>query len=167
MEIFALIPVTTSRYINLSLSILLVVLHNLENAWIQWPWGDEFTQLNDLVHEHHPLLDGAFRMLNGLNLPVQKSSDQEIENATYNSWLHSHFVSSVLAFSASGRLLNTSYAFADTSHYRSHHCLLTQCTWKLAQLLHCTTNLCKAMQQNTEGVLSCCRHSVSSRSCPD
>ena len=45
-------------------------------------------------------------MLDGLNLPVQESADDEIENATYNGWLHSHFVSSVLASLASGMLQN-------------------------------------------------------------
>ncbi|KAG2064095.1 hypothetical protein BDR04DRAFT_1130902 [Suillus decipiens] len=47
----------------------------------------------------------CFGTLDGLNLPVQTSQDQEIKNATYNGWLHSHFVSSVIAFSADSALL--------------------------------------------------------------
>ena len=41
--------------------------------------------------------------MDGLNLAVQESSDQEVENATFNGWLHEHFVSSVLIFGASGK----------------------------------------------------------------
>lgn len=59
-----------------------------------------------------PLLEGAFGFIDGLNLLVHTSSDPLIENATYNGWLHAHFVSSVLFFSLKGiltisRSLNT------------------------------------------------------------
>ena len=50
----------------------------------------------------HPLLQGVFGSINGLNLPCQVSSDVEMENATYNRWLHSHFISSVIVFSSKG-----------------------------------------------------------------
>ena len=40
--------------------------------------------------------------MDGLNLAVQMSKDQEIENATFNGWLHDHFVSCLLAFVAHG-----------------------------------------------------------------
>ncbi|OAX31026.1 hypothetical protein K503DRAFT_654790, partial [Rhizopogon vinicolor AM-OR11-026] len=53
----------------------------------------EFQVLNGLVIARHPLLTGGFGTLDGLNLPVETSQDQEIENATYNGWLHDHFVS--------------------------------------------------------------------------
>ena len=38
--------------------------------------------------------------MDGLNLPVQTSHDQEIENSTFNSWLQEHFIISVFAFEA-------------------------------------------------------------------
>ena len=101
-QIFALIPTTTSRYINFSLSILLKTLLNIPEASILWPQGDEFEELVDLVIARHPLLTGAFGTMDGLNLAVQVSKDQEIENATFNGWLHDHFVSCVLAFAAHG-----------------------------------------------------------------
>jgi hypothetical protein len=102
MQIFALVPATISRYTTFSLEILLSTLRDLKDAQIQWPRDNEFNELNELVLARHPLLTGAFGTMDGLNLPVQKSADEEIENSTYNGWLHSHFVSSVLAFSASG-----------------------------------------------------------------
>jgi hypothetical protein len=45
---------------------------------------------------------GAFGTTDGLNLAVQVLKGQEIENATFNQWLHNHFVSCVLAFAAHG-----------------------------------------------------------------
>ncbi len=101
-EIFALISTTVSRYISFSLDILLHTLRKMPEARIAYPRGDDFQELNALVTTRHPLLTGAFGSMDGLNLPVQTSSDQDIENATYNGWLHEHFVSSVFAFGADG-----------------------------------------------------------------
>ena len=103
MEIFALIPSTISRYIQFSLTILLSILRIIPEAEVRYPEGDEFQENNDLIVARHPLLTGAFGSMDGLNLAVQESSDQEIENATFNGWLHEHFVSSVLVFGASGK----------------------------------------------------------------
>lgn len=106
MQIFALIPTTVSRYITFSSSNLLFTLRRMHEARIQWLVGDEFQENNSLIMDRHPLLDGAFGSMDGLNLAVQTSPDQEIENATFNGWLHDHFVSSVFAFSAKGRSLS-------------------------------------------------------------
>jgi hypothetical protein len=102
MEIFALTPSTVSRYVNFSLQILVSSLRKVKDEQVHWPQGEEFDELSDLAVVRHPLLQGAFGTLDGLNLPVQTSSNDEVENSTYNGWLHAHFVSSVLAFSASG-----------------------------------------------------------------
>ena len=102
-EIFALIPATVTRYLNFGLPILLRVLRRLPDAMITWPQGLDFTCLNALIHHRHPLLTGAFASIDGLNLPVQTSSDVDIENGTYNGWLRAHFVSSVLVFSPEGK----------------------------------------------------------------
>lgn len=103
MEIFALIPSTVSRYLNFTLSILLKTLRTTKDARVNWLEGDEFQDRNELITERHPLLTGAFGSLDGLNLPVQTSPDDEIENATYNGWLSDHYVSCVLAFCSQGR----------------------------------------------------------------
>lgn len=102
MEIFALIPTTVSRYLTWSLTILRDSLQELGDARIVWPEGEEFEENNMLILARHPLLTGAFGSLDGLNLLVQTSVDQEIENATFNGWLHEHFVSSVFTFNAMG-----------------------------------------------------------------
>jgi hypothetical protein len=74
----------------------------LPQSQISWPKGDEFEENNLLIIARHPLLIGAFGTLNGLNLAVQTSGDPEIENATYNAWLHEHFISCIFAWSAKG-----------------------------------------------------------------
>jgi hypothetical protein len=101
-QIFALVPSTVSRYLRFALSILLEVLRQMPHATITWPQGDEFLELSGYVSMRHPLLQGVFGSIDGLNLPCQVSSDVEMENATYNGWLHSHFISSVIVFSSKG-----------------------------------------------------------------
>ena len=101
-QIFALIPSTVSRYLRFALSILLKVLRQMPSAAISWPRGDEFLELSSYVSIRHPFLQGVFGSIDRLNLPCQVSSDIEMENATYNGWLHSHFVSSVIVFSSKG-----------------------------------------------------------------
>ncbi|KJA14855.1 hypothetical protein HYPSUDRAFT_72352 [Hypholoma sublateritium FD-334 SS-4] len=60
---------------------------------------------NKLVTIQNPLLTGAFGVMDSLNLAVQELADQETENATYNGWLHDHFVSSVIAFNSTGLII--------------------------------------------------------------
>ncbi|KAF9547627.1 hypothetical protein CPC08DRAFT_607544, partial [Agrocybe pediades] len=85
-KIFALIPSTVSRYIKFSLSILLKVLWTIPEGRIVWPEGDEFQANNDLVLDRHPLLTGAFGTMDRLNVMVQESAIEEIENVTFNQY---------------------------------------------------------------------------------
>ena len=103
-EIFAVVPASASRYITFGLKIFLATLREMPDAKISWPKGDEFQHLNNLIRDRHPRLTGAFASIDGLNLPVQTSGNQDIENASYNGWLHDHFVSSVLVFAPNGTL---------------------------------------------------------------
>ena len=41
-------------------------------------------------------------MLDWLKIPIQKSGDEETQNAYYNEWLHCHFVGCIFAFAPSG-----------------------------------------------------------------
>lgn len=101
-QIFALVPATTSRYVHAAVDVLLAVLEDMPEASLAWPTGDEFQTYSAVVQHQHNLLEGAFGVVDGLNLPVQTSEDEDIENATYNGWLHGHFVSNVLAFAPTG-----------------------------------------------------------------
>ena len=74
----------------------------MPGARIAWPHGHEFFKLSSYVSMRHPLLDGVFGSIDGLNLLCQVPGNVEMENATYNGLLHSHFVSSVIVFSSKG-----------------------------------------------------------------
>jgi hypothetical protein len=101
-QIFALIPSTVSRYITTALPLLVDTLKSMDLARIRWPQGDEFKELSEIVTERHPLLSGVFGSIDGLNIQCQVSADTEIENATYNGWLHGHYISSVIVFNSQG-----------------------------------------------------------------
>ena len=134
-QIFALVQSTVSRYIRFALSILLKVLRQMPHAAIIWPRGDEFLELSGYVSMRHPLLQGVFGSIDGLNLPCQVSSDVEIENATYNGWLHSHFISSVIVFSSGGlHLLECACLLETHSLNRRDHWLSHKLSRQLARL---------------------------------
>jgi hypothetical protein len=80
-----------------------LTLRELPDASIKWPREEEFEDLTRLIVERHPRLWGAFGFIDGLKLPVQESSDNEIENATYNGWLHTHAINNVLVFAPDGK----------------------------------------------------------------
>lgn len=84
-EIFAIIPSTTSRYLDFVQDILLQVLSILPEGDVQW-WENqqELEEDRNLVSARHPELDGAAGSADGLGLLVGSSSDPELENATFN-----------------------------------------------------------------------------------
>jgi hypothetical protein len=98
-QIFAIIPSTVSRYLTFAKQLLLETLRQMPDAAIAFPKEAEFLELRDLIIHRHPLLQGAFGSIDALALPVQEADDPEIENATYNGWKSSHFISNVIAIS--------------------------------------------------------------------
>ncbi|KAI0917424.1 hypothetical protein AcW1_007380 [Taiwanofungus camphoratus] len=105
-EIFALIPATVNRYLAFTRAILLSVLRYIPEGAIRWPCDREFNELSLLIQARHPLLNGAFGGIDGLNLPVQTADDPMIENATFNGWLHTHCTSGVFVFSPKGLIIS-------------------------------------------------------------
>ena len=101
-QIFGLIPTTVTRYLSFSLQILSSTLRKIPAARIEWPHGETFNQFTHHIVERHNRLFGAFGFIDGLKLPVEESSDQDIENAMYNGWLHDHYISNILAFGPDG-----------------------------------------------------------------
>lgn len=102
-QIFALVPSTVTRYRKFALKILLSVLRQLPESAIRW-WSseEECAEDNELILARHPLLTGAKGSIDGLNLLMATSDDVDLENASYNGWLHGHYTSCVLAFSPRG-----------------------------------------------------------------
>ena len=141
-QIFALVPSTVSRYLRFALSILIEVLRQMPSAMVAWPQGEEFLELSGYVSMRHPLLHGVFGSIDGLNLPCQVSADVEIENATFNGWLHSHFISSVIAFSSKGLCaLDHISVFSVNALHRRDHCVSYKLSWQLARLARCRGDL--------------------------
>ncbi|KDQ52853.1 hypothetical protein JAAARDRAFT_50074 [Jaapia argillacea MUCL 33604] len=105
-EIFALVPSTTTRYLDFSMAILLDTLQHMEDGCIAWTTGSRLVEDNRLIVARHSRLKGGFGSTDGLGLPVTESDDPEIENTTYNGWKSAHFVSNVFAFSPRGEIIH-------------------------------------------------------------
>ncbi|CUA71478.1 Cytoplasmic dynein 2 heavy chain 1 [Rhizoctonia solani] len=106
-EMFALVPSVLSRYIEFALGILLNVLKTIREARISWPTPAKMQKYSQVINDRHPNIVGAFGFLDGLSLPVSTSSDPEIEQATYNGWLHSHRTTNVIVFAPDGCIISS------------------------------------------------------------
>src|SRR5882724_6501747 len=60
---------------------------------------------NSLTRNVDGQFQGAFGSIDGLNCPIATADDIELENASYNGWLHAHICSNVFVFSPCGKLL--------------------------------------------------------------
>ena len=106
-QIFALVPSTVNRYIHAALDVLCDVLDKLPEAQIVWPSTEAECEANaQIVRERFNLLVKAFGVVDGLNLMVQTSGNDDLENAMYNGWLHGHFASNIIVFSPKGTCLS-------------------------------------------------------------
>ncbi|KAL7278744.1 hypothetical protein ACG7TL_007748 [Trametes sanguinea] len=104
-QIFALVPTTITRYRTFGLRILRDTLRQLPEAEVRW-WAsaEECRADAELVWVRHPLIFGAIGGIDGMNLLTATADDPELENATYNGWLHGHYTSCILVFSPRGVL---------------------------------------------------------------
>lgn len=102
-QIFALVPSTVTRYREFALRILLHTLRGLPETAISW-WASEEECEEDsaMITARHPRLEGAIGSIDGLNILLATSDDPDLENATYNGWLHGHYTSCVIVFSPKG-----------------------------------------------------------------
>ncbi|KAF8581562.1 hypothetical protein K439DRAFT_1654032 [Ramaria rubella] len=90
-QIFGLVPTTVDCYINFAMKILDATLEGMVDV--------------HMITERHPLLEGAFGSIDGLNLPVEVPDDPGMENATYNGWTHNHYSSQIFVFGPDGMIL--------------------------------------------------------------
>jgi hypothetical protein len=104
-QIFTLIPATVNHYLDFALDILARTLRDMPEGVIHFPSHDEIIEDNLLIRARHSRLVGGFASIDGLSLPCQEADDPEVENATYNGWKSSHFISNVLVFSPRGRFI--------------------------------------------------------------
>ena len=103
-ELFAVGETTLSRIINKAESALAETLRNLPEAQVRWPTLEEQELFASKVNELEPLLRGRWGFADGKNLRVQEPTNEELQNAMYNGWLHAVFVTGVLCLAVDGTI---------------------------------------------------------------
>ena len=89
----------------MSTKLLYKVLKEEPSSRVEIPSVDEIRDYQEVVSSHFPVLNGTWCVVVRLKIPIQKSGDEEIQNAYYNGWLHSHFVGCIFVFSPSGLIV--------------------------------------------------------------
>ena len=92
-------------FLRYSIKLLYKVLKEEDSARIELPSNEQIREYQEVVSTHFPVLNGAWCVVDGLKIPIQKSGDEEIQNAYYNGWLHSHFVGCIFVFAPSGAIV--------------------------------------------------------------
>ncbi|EGZ17596.1 hypothetical protein PHYSODRAFT_262399 [Phytophthora sojae] len=62
-------------------------------------------ELAKLVEAREPLLKHTFGFIDGKNFRVQQPSNADLQNAMYNGWLHTVFVTGTICFAADGCII--------------------------------------------------------------
>jgi hypothetical protein len=92
-------------FLHYSIKLLYKVLKEEPSARIDIPSVEEIRGYQEVISRHFPLLNGTWCVVDGLKIPIQKSGDEEIQNAFYNGWLHCHFIGCIFAFAPSGLIV--------------------------------------------------------------
>jgi hypothetical protein len=101
--IFGLIPSGIGEWVQYGLLVLHHVLRRMPQARVKWPESQQqFDILAGIVKTRCPDLDKTWGMIDGLNLGCLNSTNEVLQNSSYNGWLHGTFVSSVLIFTPDG-----------------------------------------------------------------
>jgi hypothetical protein len=88
-------------FLRYSIKLLYKVLKEEPSARIEIPSEEEIREYQEVISSNFPVLDGTWCVVDGLKTKIQKSGDEEIQNAYYNGWLHSHFVGCISVFAPS------------------------------------------------------------------
>ncbi|EGZ17970.1 hypothetical protein PHYSODRAFT_286010, partial [Phytophthora sojae] len=103
--LFCLPPSTLSRILCRAEEELSKALHGYAPARISWPSPTRQAELAKLVEAREPLLKYTFGFIDGKNFKVQQPSNADLQNAMYNGWLHSVFVTGTICFAADGCII--------------------------------------------------------------
>lgn len=116
-QIFRVTAAVCSHYMRFGLRILPQVLKIIPQAAIEWPnHSDQFRDFAARIFERHPLINGGCCFVDGLNILMAKSRDEDVQNAHYNGWTCSHYCSSVLAFAPDLCLIYCALSAPDSWH---------------------------------------------------
>ncbi|KAL4110994.1 hypothetical protein PRIC1_002678 [Phytophthora ramorum] len=100
--VFGVPPSTLSRNLRDAEESLSRALEGYAPARISWPPPSHQASLAKLVQAREPLLEHTFGFIDGKDLRVQQPSNADLQNAMYNGWLHTVFVTGTICFAADG-----------------------------------------------------------------
>ncbi|KAG3065155.1 hypothetical protein PI124_g22303 [Phytophthora idaei] len=103
--LFGVPPSTLSRTLRKAEEALSRSLDGYAPARIAWPSPSRQRELAEMVRSREPLLHHTFGFIDGKNLRVQQPSNADLQNAMYNGWLHSAFVTGTICFAADGCII--------------------------------------------------------------
>jgi hypothetical protein len=92
-------------FLHYSIKLLYKVLKEEPSARIDIPSVEEIRGYQEVISRHFPVLNGTWCVVDGLKIPIQKSGDEEFQNAFYNGWLHCHFIRYIFAFAPCGLIV--------------------------------------------------------------
>ncbi|KAJ8524315.1 hypothetical protein ON010_g16803 [Phytophthora cinnamomi] len=98
-------PSTISRTLRHAEKALAGALDGYAPARISWPSPSRQAELAQLVEAREPLLKHTFGFIDGKNFKVQQPSNADLQNAMYNGWLHTVFVTGTICFAADGCII--------------------------------------------------------------
>uniref|UniRef100_H3GRG7 DDE Tnp4 domain-containing protein n=1 Tax=Phytophthora ramorum TaxID=164328 RepID=H3GRG7_PHYRM len=101
--VFGLPLATLSRTMSKAEVALYRALQGYAPARISFPSPAQQANLAKLVESREPLLQHTFGLFK--NLRVMQPSNADLQNAMYNGWLHSVFVTGTICFAVDGRIL--------------------------------------------------------------
>jgi hypothetical protein len=104
-QIFGIPPATISRFLYKAEVALNCCLESEPLAAIKWPSLDEQHLWASKVEMKNELVQRKWGFIDGKNYRVQTPTCPDTQNALYNGWLHSVFVTGTMCFGADGTIV--------------------------------------------------------------
>jgi len=96
--VFALTESTACNYLECGLHHFHAAVSSMDDARVEWPDKDRMKYLSGLASAREPLIRFAFGTVDGCNLRVLEPTDINLQNAMYNGWLSSTYVSNIIVW---------------------------------------------------------------------
>jgi hypothetical protein len=104
-EMFGIAPTTLDRTLLKAEEALLLTLEFLPEVVIEWPSHQLQIELALKVQRKEPLITGRWGFADGKNYDVMTAGNADIQNGTYNGWLHRALITGVALFGADGCIM--------------------------------------------------------------
>jgi hypothetical protein len=85
--------------------LLCSVLGERDDAVIRLPNAEKITLYIQAIATKHPALHNVIYVGDGLKIPLQKAGDDLTQEAFYNGWKSSHFITNVFVFAPDGTIV--------------------------------------------------------------